>query len=659
MKYKKYLLLCFFLFLMTLPMISYGPADVSSEAAVAVDLPKREEVLWSSGYWAGPNTWNPFFWSEAWGTHFMYQPLFEINFEKDELMGIIGESMEWNADGSKLTIKIRPEAKWSDGTDITADDVIYSYDYLLSFRHSGFAERVDSMTKTDAKTVEVNMNTDFKYSRVVYEGFIGYNRIGPKHVWEEIVDWATTNVGDWGGWELMEFFNNWLETGFDEDWKVASGPYLPYYVDPTLNKEIYKRDDNWWGNDIFGKPVPEYIGALHYATNFAVNTAFRKDEIDWYGGYYPRIWELLDENPNIHCWTDKEPYFPPISGMVELVPNHLRYPFNEPWLRKALAYAINYEDMSEVSASGYLQKARVGYIDDRSPTQDQVYDPSIEEEYAIEFNSTKAVEILEEYAFKHTDGAWYTKDTPAKYYDPAHAEYNTSGTPAVGSEGLPLVDALPDETGFNVKLGGWNLDVVYGWSDSMMQTTLLSTYFNDIGISTTPAFIEYGTYEANFQAMDFDIMHFVMGFAPSNTVQEGLVKFTGDAGNWVNFSGWYSPTYDNLMEDLEITPEGSAEEKEVVSDMMELLATEMPHIPMYPNGYWYAYNDKYWTNWPNEKDPYIQATAPWATGRTGAMLYVVLNVKKTGEVGGIPWNFTAILLGLLAAGLIVVRKRKK
>lgn len=656
MKYRKYILICSFLFLMAMPLMSYTSADV---AETTQDLPAREEVLWTTGYWAGPSDWNLFFWSEAWGTFFMYMPLFEFNFEKNELMGMIGESMEWNTDGTKITIKIRPEAEWSDGTDITVDDVIYNYEYLLgNFRFGGFGERVTSMTKVDAKTLEVNLDPNYAYSRTIWEGFIGYNKIGPKHVWEDIVDTVKNDdtspyyVGDWGGWELPEFHNNWLEAEFPAEWKVSSGAYQPYYVDPTLNKEIYKRVEDWWGNDILGEPKPEYIGQLHMATNFAVNTAFAKDEVDWYGGYYPRIWELLEDNPNIHCWVDEDPYFLPISGMVELVPNHFRYPFDQQWLREALAWAINYEDMSEVAASGYLEKARAGYIDDRSPTQDQVYDEEVEKEYAAEYNLTKAQELLAVHAFKHTDGKWYTKDTPLKY----------EGTPGRGGENI--TDELAEDPAvtysenLNVKLDDWDIIVVYGWSDSMMQTTLLSTYFTDIGITTTPGFIEYGTYMTLQQSMNFDLMNWVMGFAPQNTVFEGLNKFRGAAGQWVNFSGWYSPEFSDLMDDLEVTPEDSTEEQEIVSELQEILASTRQSIPISPNGFWYAYNDKYWTNWPNEKNPYIQATAPWSTGRSGAMQLVIYNIKKTGEVGT-PWNFTAVLLGFVAAGLIVVRKRKK
>ncbi|MFX0063197.1 MAG: ABC transporter substrate-binding protein [Candidatus Hermodarchaeota archaeon] len=630
-------------------VVLVAPLTSTVQLAAAQDdtLPSREEIVWSTGYWQGPTGWNPFFWEEAWGTFFMYENLFDYNYETDELMGILGKNMVWKEDGKKIEIALRPEAKWSDDTQVTADDVIYTYDHLLSLRFGGFADRVESMTKLNDSGLEVTLKDEAKYSRVIWEGFMGYNKIGPKHIWEEIVAYQKTNVGDWGGWELQEFKNNWFDPTFNEDWKVCSGMYEPYYLSDTLDKHLYVRRDDWWGNDILGAPKPKYIGQLHYATNFAVNQAFRAGESDYYGGYYPRVWELLAENPYIHLWTDNPPYFLPVSGIVELVPNHFRFPFNQLWLRQALAYAINYDDMSEVAASGYLEKARAGYLSNVSAVQKDLYDPAVEAAYAIDFDPAKAVEILEENCFKHTDGAWYTNDVPAQYQG------------MLGHNNESISDELPTEPGYNVKLGDWDIDVVYGWSDSMMQTTLLSTYFADIGITTTPNFVEYGAYVTNFQAMDFDIENFVMGFSCMATPQAGFTLFQGTAGQWTNFTAWYNPTYVEKFEAFETSAPGSAEEQQLASDLQEEIASKLPAIPISPNGYWYGFNTRYWTGWPNENDPWIQVTAPWATGNAGVMQAIIRNLEPGAEIPTPGFGFIPVFAAIIAAVLILFLSKKQ
>jgi peptide/nickel transport system substrate-binding protein len=692
--------------LMVQPLSVVGvPPKTSVDRIAAIP---RDEIVWSAGYWAGPTNWNPYWWDgKAWGEFFMYMPLFDINYETGELLGFLAESFEWS-NSTTMTITLRDEAEWSDGNPVTVDDVIFTWDFLLAGAQGSIAERVASYEKVDATTLKIHVKSEYPNSKVLFDHLLANcdRVIGPKHVWMEIYDWLDNNALDdsvdftnksWDNLALAAdwaFKNNWLDTnffangsGFPDRWKVSSGPYRPYEVSETLDRQVYMRDDDWWGNDVWSQPRPKYIGQLHYPNNFQMNQAFANNEQDWYGGYYPRIWELIEDNPNILTYTqNEEPYFLPTSGMVELVPNHLRFPFNQEWLREALAYAINYEDMSEVAASGYLQRARQGYIDDRSPTQRHVYDAEVQEEYGIDLNVTRAVEILDEHCFK-LDGAWYTNEVP---------------TDSIGMKGHnndTVVDEVTDDDGWgiegyvngsvNVKLGDWDLMVVYGWSDSMLQTTLLADYFaNTISIACNPAFIEYGTYVNKFNAMDFDLMNFCMGFGPNGRPWSELGKFIGTAGAWTNYSAWYNPEYAALHKEWEtIDPANVTGEKAIASRMQEILADHIPQIPISPNGYWMTYNTKYWCGWPNKDDNWIHAVAPWMTSQIGSQLLYLLALKPAGECETTPTTtptktatatktktmtktktktegpssitFGSILLAIVASGIIIRRRRRK
>jgi len=46
------------------------------------------------------------------------------------LYGLLAKSFELSDDKKSLTITLRPEAKFSDGVPVTADDVVFSYDVL-------------------------------------------------------------------------------------------------------------------------------------------------------------------------------------------------------------------------------------------------------------------------------------------------------------------------------------------------------------------------------------------------------------------------------------------------------------------------------------------------------------------------------------------------
>lgn len=44
----------------------------------------------------------------------------------------LAESLEPNSDASEWVVKIRPGVQWHDGSDVTADDVIYSFQRVLN-----------------------------------------------------------------------------------------------------------------------------------------------------------------------------------------------------------------------------------------------------------------------------------------------------------------------------------------------------------------------------------------------------------------------------------------------------------------------------------------------------------------------------------------------
>ena len=50
--------------------------------------------------------------------------------ESDAVYGLVAESMEYPADRSHVVFNMRPQAKFSDGTPLTAADVVFSYETL-------------------------------------------------------------------------------------------------------------------------------------------------------------------------------------------------------------------------------------------------------------------------------------------------------------------------------------------------------------------------------------------------------------------------------------------------------------------------------------------------------------------------------------------------
>ncbi|MFX1254715.1 MAG: ABC transporter substrate-binding protein [Promethearchaeota archaeon] len=638
-------------------LIMMLPAQIDT---FAFQAPARDEILWSSGYWAPPLTNNPTHWGPSWESKFMYEVLFDWNSLKtgdDRLVGFIGESMTWGDAGKTLTIKLRPEAKWSDGNQIVADDVVYTFWDLYAGEggplNSTFTKRLEGIEKVDDTTVKVTLKDAFKYSRSVYFQFVGRWQVLPSHIWPQIAADPDTNEG---GLYLMTV--NWLDPDFPEEYKVCSGMYIPHSVAVDNSWSLYERRDDWWGVGVLSPtlPVPKYIGMKAFPNNFAQSTEFISDGIDWFGGYVQSIDRVIEDNPSISTYYGQEaPYFASLSGMVEIVPNHLIYPLNQLWLRKAMAYAINRQDMIDIGASGYMEPARVTIMDDRSPVLADYYDESIQDEYAFDYNLTKAEDYMLQGCLDpatHSDpgdsnspavGKWYTKDTPA-------------------AQQTGLTDAWPLVPGFNVQVGPYGIESVLGWSDFTLHTTTFSLQMQQLGITINPSYPDYGGFVADSQNMDFDILLYGIGPGLMDRPLTIFNYYTGPAGQGVNTSGWYDPTYVTKVEQFEVAEPGSTQELSLASDLQEELAKNLPSIPLFANGYWYSYNTMYWINWPTEASGVMPPMAMWQFGNAGLMNQLVWSLQKgTGQkpTATTPWPLIIPLACALFVVLYLKKKKRK
>jgi len=600
--------------LLVLSLVSFA-APVASQVA---EIP-RNEIVWASGYWQRPGSWVPCVasWGQAWGTYIMYETLFQWNYWTNKLEGILAEKIEWIND-TVIEVTLRNGIHWNDGTPITTHDVNYSYYLFGGFDESpndgqywqipGFRERVGPMSNFEIvndRVFRVHIKPEYPHSRTVYYTLTGGAvLIVPRRVWEEIEKQYPF---------VPDFPNDWTSQDFPDEWKVASGPYLPYYW--TVDKDIYKRNENWWGNATFGKPVPKYIGSLYFESNYGTNTALDQGRIDWYGGYYPRIWEI--PNPYIDVWTHmKPPYFLCQPSSFALVFNYNNYPLCESWLHRALAFAINYKDLSETCASGYLIKPNPTLLCPYYEQQAKLIDNETVATYDFYFNPDKANSTLAEHCYKVGD-AWYTKDAPETWRNQT------------------IVDELPDTPGRNVKLGPWKIMNVYGWTDTMLEALAMSQSIYDIlkiVVESDP--IEYNTFVTKFQSMDFDmqIQTNVGGTTPWPH-SFYVPAITGQPGQWQNYPGYGNwPTFtgsevDNLTAEADIVVEGSAREAQIYKRLQEIYASELPAIPFAYSPKWYAFQTKYWTNWPSEDNPYEFPTAPWDIGDPGMMEKLIISLK--------------------------------
>ena len=79
---------------------------------------------------------------------------------------------------------------------------------------------------------------------------------------------------------------------------------------------------------------------------------------------------------------------------------------------------------------------------------------------------------------------------------------------------------------------------------------------------------------------------------------------------------WKNPQFDKLLEAMAVTAPSDPKFMQVYHQAMELWFPNLPTIPLINRYIFITPSTAYWTNWPNEKNPY---TLPSSWHRTAGM----------------------------------------
>lgn len=207
------------------------PADYKHLDYVNPDAPKGGEIsIWTMGTF---DSFNPYTRKGRAGA--LASAPFESLLEgtSDEVgtsYGLLAETLEYPKDQSWVIFNMRPEARFSDGTPVTADDVAFTYELFLN---EGLAS----------------------YRAILGQIVTGVEILGPHRIKYSFADDASRRdaIPIVGGLPVKS--KAWFEkTGAKLDESrmepaIGSGPYVLDSYD--INKRItYKRNPDYWGKDL-------------------------------------------------------------------------------------------------------------------------------------------------------------------------------------------------------------------------------------------------------------------------------------------------------------------------------------------------------------------------------------------------------------------------
>lgn len=142
----------------------------TSSAAKATDdkttQPRNESLYFNGQQWGPINDWNPLSSNSnnAMGVTqkdsartLIYETLYMYNMLDGKIYPLLAKGDPvWNDKRTVLTVKMNPDAKWSDGTKVTAEDVAYTFDTNVKYQSAGgldYKNYIESVKAPDDETV--------------------------------------------------------------------------------------------------------------------------------------------------------------------------------------------------------------------------------------------------------------------------------------------------------------------------------------------------------------------------------------------------------------------------------------------------------------------------------------------------------------------------
>jgi microcin C transport system substrate-binding protein len=247
--------------------------------------------------------------------------------------GLLADAVRYPADWSSVTYRLRKEARWHDGKPVTPEDVVWTFENLtkLNPNYRFYYRHVTKAEKTGER--EVTFTFDSPGNRELPQ-IVGQLYVLPKHWW---------TGKDARGNERS------IESGTLEP-PLGSGPYRVKTVVPGRTV-TYERVPDYWGAKIpskVGKDNFDEIGYEYFRDDTVELEAFKAGHFDFRVESSARSWATAYDFPAQREGRVILEKFPDRARgvMQAFVPNLRREKFQDPRVRLALSYALDFEDMN-------------------------------------------------------------------------------------------------------------------------------------------------------------------------------------------------------------------------------------------------------------------------------------------------------------------------
>ena len=268
------------------------------------------------------------------GIELMFESLAEGSADEvSSIYGLLAEDIAVAPDHQSVTFRIRPEAKFSDGTPVLAADVKHSFDVLMSGKaHPRYKTTFADITEAVVLS-ERSVRFNFKNNNAELPILAGTLPIFSRN-------WGKKADGSIVPFEKIAF-----------EMPVGSGPYLieSFKAGKSI---VYRRNPQYWADQL-SKPLNVRVGFYNfdrvlyklYSDDAVRLEAFKAGEFDALVEYRAKIWAKGYVGSKFDNGTLLKKAFLNHNGagMQGFAMNLRRPIFKDVRVRQALGYALDFE----------------------------------------------------------------------------------------------------------------------------------------------------------------------------------------------------------------------------------------------------------------------------------------------------------------------------
>lgn len=470
------------------------------------------------------------------------------------LYGRLAESVETDSERSFVAFTLHPEARFADGSPVTVEDVIWSFETLGTRGHARFRAawtRVAGIEATGPRSLRIDFTEPDRELPLI----MGLRPVLQRAQFDE----------DAGG---IPFETSGMTP------VIGSGPYVVASAEPGRQVTL-RRNPDWWGRDLplnAGQFNLDEIRYDFYGDSNVAFEAFRAGNISvWREGSAAR-WADSFDFPAVRdgrVALHEIPHARP-SGMNGFVINSRRAPLDDWRVREALILSFDFDAINEMLTGGaepriasYFGNSDLG-MTPGAPAEGIVAD------LLAPFAETLPPGALEGYALPETGQANLRRNRRAALRLLAEAGFE------------------PDASGRQRNAQGAALELELmlrqGQTDLLAAATAWSEALRELGVSLQVSVRDPAQFVERTNAYDFDLTHMLRLMSLSPGYEQFL--YWGSAGvetpGTRNLAGVNDPAVEAMIETL-LTTEDRATFTAAAQGLDRVLMAGRHVVPL-----WYA-----------------------------------------------------------------------